>query len=622
MAHSTRFNRDWLSKADYKPWLASVEDVTKAYCKMCMKAFSLSNMGEIAVKSHASGKKHQTAVTQSQKASSVSEFFEAKSRTTSGLVSSENLEEPSASLIHDHEVTLQESGSMSTSHGNVMSKFTLTKHQHKVEILWALKTVMSHFSYNSSTNIADVFRAMFPDSAIAQKMNCGPTKLSYLICFGIAPYFKQQLLKELKEPQCYVISFDESLNTELHEEQMDFLVRYFHKDKVTCRYITSGFLGQTRAEDLKMKFEEGIIELEKKKMLQISMDGPNVNWKLYDSIVEKRSENDDYPGLIDIGSCNLHIVHGAFRTGVQKTKWGIDGILQALYNLFPYSPAKREDYQKLTGLKVFPTRWIEDKKVADRAIQIWTNIIKYINETLKKPKSQVPTSSYFAKIRSAVQDSLIVAKLQFFASTASLMVPYLQKFQTDTPLIAFTTTEVTVLLETLMQKFIKQSEMQAANTVVKIAKLNVMDTTIHVAPSDVDVGFAATDTLTKAVNEKKLSSRQVFEFKKECCTMLAAIVSKIQERSPLMYSFARNLVSLDPRLIAAEPDKVVRMFREVLTNTEVKQFHKDKFSGFKFGEDRLDTFFFEVLDQKIAYKGLWCTVKLLLTLSHGQAAVE
>ena len=63
--------------------------------------------------------------------SSVSEFFEAKSRTTSRLVSSENLEGPSASLIHDHEVTLQESGSMSTSHGNVMTKFTLTKHQLK-----------------------------------------------------------------------------------------------------------------------------------------------------------------------------------------------------------------------------------------------------------------------------------------------------------------------------------------------------------------------------------------------------------------------------------------------------------------------------------------------------------
>ena len=81
-----------------------------------------------------------------------------------------------------------------------------------------MKTVMSPFSYNSATKIANVFRAMFPDSAIAQKLNCGPTKLSYLICFGIASYFKQQLLKELKEAQCYVISFDESLNTELHEE--------------------------------------------------------------------------------------------------------------------------------------------------------------------------------------------------------------------------------------------------------------------------------------------------------------------------------------------------------------------------------------------------------------------
>ena len=47
----------------------------------------------------------------------------------------------------------------------------------------------------------------------------------------------------------------------------------------------------------------------------------------HDSIVEERNENDDFPGLIDIASCNLHIVHRAFRTGVQKTKWGIDGIL-------------------------------------------------------------------------------------------------------------------------------------------------------------------------------------------------------------------------------------------------------------------------------------------------------
>ena len=40
------------------------------------------------------------------------------------------------------------------------------------------------------------------------------------------------------------------------------------------------------------KYEEEIEE---------GMDGPNVNWKFYDSMVEERIENDYYPGFIDVG---------------------------------------------------------------------------------------------------------------------------------------------------------------------------------------------------------------------------------------------------------------------------------------------------------------------------------
>ena len=78
-----------------------------------------------------------------------------------------------------------------------MIKLTLTREQHKAEIFWVLKSVMSHFSYNSAHVITDVFKAMFPDSIIGQHMSCGPTKLAYLISFGIAPYFMDLLLKEL-----------------------------------------------------------------------------------------------------------------------------------------------------------------------------------------------------------------------------------------------------------------------------------------------------------------------------------------------------------------------------------------------------------------------------------------
>ena len=88
-----------------------------------------------------------------------------------------------------------------------MTKLTLTREQHKAKIFWALKSVMFHFSYKSAHEITDVFKAMFPGS-ITQHMSCGPTKLSYLISFGIAPYFMDLLLKKLKDAPCFVISFD------------------------------------------------------------------------------------------------------------------------------------------------------------------------------------------------------------------------------------------------------------------------------------------------------------------------------------------------------------------------------------------------------------------------------
>ena len=64
------------------------------------------------------------------------------------------------------------------------------------------------------------------------------------------------------------------------------------------------------------------------------------------------------------------------------------------------------------------------------------------------------------------------------------MMPYLQKFQGNAPLVPFMTTEVTIVLETLMQKIIKQSEVYAANSPAKIVKLNGLETGIHLATAD------------------------------------------------------------------------------------------------------------------------------------------
>ena len=102
-----------------------------------------------------------------------------------------------------------------------------------------------------------------------------------------------------------------------------------------------------------------------------------------------------------MGSCSLHVVHGAFRTGVKQTGLGIDLLLKSLYSHLHETPARREDYTKMTGSEVFPfqfcgNRSLEDKRVAERAVEIWPSLTTYITEIPKKPKSQVPTSSSFS----------------------------------------------------------------------------------------------------------------------------------------------------------------------------------------------------------------------------------
>ena len=43
----------------------------------------------------------------------------------------------------------------------------------------------------------------------------------------------------------------------------------------------------------------------------------------------------------------------------------------------------------------------------------------------------------------------------------------------------------------------KRAVLEGANIAYKIAKLNVLDSATHVAPSEVDIGFAAKTTLEK-----------------------------------------------------------------------------------------------------------------------------
>lgn len=639
----TTFNNEWLTDSAFASWLQAVPaDPHRARCTLCSKTFDLSNMGRQAIVSHKSGVKHQrnsTAATKQQptltKFRIVPQNEDAPSEQPT--VSVEPSAPPNASLS-----TTVEQPAATVRKRSALSSFLSNDAVIKAEVLWALQIIAKHQSYRSCDKLRELFQEMFSDSEIAGKFTLSPTKASYVIVYGLAPYFRSALDDVLKTCDAYVACFDEALNKVSQRGQMDIVLRFWDpsSNAVATRYLTSVFLGHATAADLEQKFKEGLGSLPLTKLMQISMDGPNVNLKFLDSM--KSNLDDNQRQLIDIGSCGLHVLHGAFRTGHDKAGWSINDFLRAIYWLFKDSPARRADFTASTGSTRFAkkfcaVRWVENVDVASRALQVLPHVKKYIAENSKK----LPKNTTCKNIQLACSDAFISAKTQFFISIASVIEPFLRKYQTNSPMVPFMYNDLGSCVRTLMNRFVKKEVLAAADTVFKLSKVDVASKENLCSYKDVDIGVAA----KAEMRHIKASDRDHMQFRMECIQFLSAMTAKILERSPLKRHFVRFASSLAPASVMLGNTSTQENFRRLVetlyeahcvsaqTADSAKVQFTDLcasasneleplFKSFSASDAKLDAFYFEMLGDKTEFSALWQVVKLTLILSHGNAAVE
>jgi hypothetical protein len=130
-----------------------------------------------------------------------------------------------------------------------------------------------------------------------------------------------------------------------------------------------------------------------------------------------------------------------------------------------------------------------------------------------------------------------------------------------------------------------------------------------------------------------------------CIAFLKATASKIIERSPLKYKMVRMVSCLSPTAIIRSRSICQTTMGELtqylynknhlssLTADRCKvQFTtlcskadgalKDIFSSYSVATERLDSFYARLLQHDPEFEDLWCTVKLVMILSHGNASVE
>lgn len=210
-------------------------------------------------------------------------------------------------------------------------------------------------------------------------MKLGTTKLSYLIHYGISPYFRELLEEKIRKATTVVVFFDESLNKDVQKRQMDVLIRFYDETnhEVTTHYLTSAFLSTASAIDILNAFKASLnsVPIPLSKILQVSMDGPNINWSFMEKLTSEMAiDTDNGPAILNMGSCGLHVIHGAFQTGHSTAKWNVNQVLNCAYYAFADSLARRASFTCITGSQTFPlkfcqTRWVGNSRVASRFLE-------------------------------------------------------------------------------------------------------------------------------------------------------------------------------------------------------------------------------------------------------------
>ena len=157
-------------------------------------------------------------------------------------------------------------------------------------------------------------RKCSPDSETAKSYEMGRTKLGYFVNFDLQPYLHGLLTESIKKSLYYSISFDESLNDLFQYCQMNLHIRSWNNNLnlVKSRYFDSQFLVHPTAKNLLESMITSLATINSINLMQLSMDGPNVNCLLLD-LLKKQHKQQELPKLLNMGSCNLHVIHSALK---------------------------------------------------------------------------------------------------------------------------------------------------------------------------------------------------------------------------------------------------------------------------------------------------------------------
>ncbi|KAE8741989.1 hypothetical protein FOCC_FOCC012469 [Frankliniella occidentalis] len=401
----TTVGSDWLGRKDstgnpISVWCKQLTPTT-VFCQLCTSTIDCASKGFQAITQHTTMLKHQKNIKDKLN----------PNQLRIGLLPAA---EPTATTAPPSAVP------------NVrLSCFNKQDETTKKELLWVLKCTLSNYSAKSCDGVGEIFEAMFGSESVGN-FTLGRVKMAYIQTDCLGPYFYYNMVVGDAADAYFTLCFDETTNDKgLKELRHAFAVTIL---------------------DFLMKALKNA-KLPLCKLIMLGCDGPNVN----KSVISKmnaaiKKEYPDSKGMLDIGTCNLHVVHNSFKKALHVFSTDVSEVLLDIYYIFDDFPSGVEDFNKIlvkleipvhSILKHVPSRWLSICGPGKRLLEQWPAFTEYFLKYLPTQSSSADLAKLarYTKIRTYLKDPTMTAKISFAIESAQLFEKFSLCFQKNDPII-------------------------------------------------------------------------------------------------------------------------------------------------------------------------------------------
>lgn len=434
-----------------------------------------------------------------------------------------------------------------------------------------------------------------------------------------------------------------------NEKEMQVRVMYWsaERNEVCIRHLHSFYIQHAKATDLLEHLHTAMTchGLSLRNLFSLCSDGPNVNKKVFRllnaELVELRNI-----GLIDIGTCNLHVVNNAFHAGLKEFGEQVADLAVAIKYFFKDRSSRAHDYEQCQKIKKVPkhkfikhvtSRWLTLEQAAERLLEQWPAVLEYFLKFIPKEKSIEKTSTY-KTIKNIITKPFIKEEIMFVIDSAKLFTNFSKTFQTNVPLIHVLYDELKYLF---IQIIIRISKANIVELVEKdechITDIFHIDNLIPLDNYEKIVGY----TISSELRNDKQKSSEINLFAFNCRKHFKATAEYLLKKIPLFDDC--NMLKLTriihPKYISQDPKDIITIAKKIPGFIEFSHLENEwrllTLNRDKYFKDidldynknnRIDHFWRNVFDEKFSgelkFPYLKKVVTGILILSHGNSEVE